>query len=223
MSITADREVVARSERARRSGCDDVPVSARQNFQRASLRSFFDYLEDIPIPEHGFTVADLLEMPDSRYRVELTDGVIAVSPSASNPHQFMAMALGMRLYEKRTEGLTVNQSANVELAHNTSRIPDVLVVRSGLKRKWYRGDEVVVAIEIESPSSVRDDRTMKPQLYAEVGIPHYWRIELEPELVAVRYHLHEGAYVEAARSPRIEVGEPFPFAVDLADLLDPDA
>ena len=162
-------------------------------------------------------------MPESRYRIELTDGALTVSPSAANPHQFMAMALGMRLYEKRTNGFTVNQGANVELTDNTTRIPDVVVVRSGIKRNWYLGNEVVVAVEIESPGNFRDDRTMKPKLYADAGIRHYWRIELEPELIVVRYRLKKRAYVEVARGPRIEVVEPFPFAMDVADLLDPDA
>jgi Uma2 family endonuclease len=223
MSITAEREVGAYTERGCRIECDDVHVPASENLRRALLRTFVDDINAYPPFEDGFTAADLHEMPESPCRIELTDGALTVSPSASNPHQFMAMALGMRLYEKRTDGFTVNQGANVDLTDNTTRIPDVLVVRSGIKRKWYRGDEVVVAVEIESPASIRDDRRMKPELYAEAGIPHYWRIELEPELVVVRYHLKQGTYVEVARGPRIEVIEPFPFAADLVDLIDPDA
>ena len=214
-----EREQSVRPDQPRRA-CNDDRVSARENLERSALRSFLD---DIEIPESGFTVAQLHEMPESRNRIELTDGALTVSPSAANPHQFMAALLMARLYEKRTDGFTVNQSVNVDLTDNTTRIPDVVIVRSGIKRNWYVGNEVVVAVEIESPTNFRDDRTMKPKLYADAGIPHYWRIEVDPELVVVRYRLKKRAYVEVARGPRIEVVEPFPFAIDLADLLDPDA
>jgi Uma2 family endonuclease len=210
------------AERGRpRPACNDESVSARDNRRRSYLRSFLDELE---VPKGGFTVADLHAMPESHHRIELTDGALTLSPSASSTHQFMAMMLAARLYEQRTEGFTVNQAVDVELTHNTTRIPDVVVLwRPDKSRRWYKGSEVVVAVEIESPTNYRDDRTLKPELYAEAGIPHYWRIELEPELVAVRYRLEQTTYVQDARGPRIDVTEPFPFAIDLADLVDPDA
>ncbi|MGR6998893.1 Uma2 family endonuclease [Yinghuangia aomiensis] len=41
-------------------------------------------------------------------------------------------------------------------------------------------DDVVLVVEIASPSTRVADRKMKPSLYAAAGIPHYWRLELEP-------------------------------------------
>jgi Uma2 family endonuclease len=35
---------------------------------------------------------------------------------------------------------------------------------------------VVLAVEVVSPDSENRDRARKPQLYAEAGIPHFWRI-----------------------------------------------
>ena len=61
---------------------------------------------------------------------------------------------------------------------------------------------------------------MKPALYARHGIPHFWRIELEP-IRFRRYVLGSGeAYREAGSSDdRLTTGEPFPIDVALADLL----
>ncbi|SCG74694.1 Uma2 family endonuclease [Micromonospora humi] len=46
--------------------------------------------------------------------------------------------------------------------------------RDGL---WLHAADVALVVEIESPSSRRYDRLIKPTLYAEAGIPHYWRVE----------------------------------------------
>jgi Uma2 family endonuclease len=99
------------------------------------------------------------------------------------------------------------------------------VVPAGIarERRAYTGDDVVVAVEIESPTSGRNDRMLKPAVYADYKIPFYWRIELEPEPIAIIFRLEQGAYVEVSRGSRIDVSEPFPFAVDLAGLVDPKA
>ena len=60
-------------------------------------------------------------------------------------------------------------------------------------------------VEVETPATRRYDRSLKPSLYAEAGIPSYWRIEPATagalvlrafELGAARYraiHSIEGA------------------------------
>ena len=40
--------------------------------------------------------------------------------------------------------------------------------------------DVLLAIEIESPSSVTTDRITKPAQYAAGGIGHFWRLETAP-------------------------------------------
>ncbi|MFI5956406.1 Uma2 family endonuclease [Cryptosporangium sp. NPDC051539] len=179
----------------------------------------------LPMPPDGYTVADLLAMPETPTRIELTDGVLTVSPSASSAHQHLAMRLGARLDQVRTKGYRVNLDVDVHLSRQTTRRPDVLIVRSGTSSGWphYAGDDLVAAIEIESPTSSRMDRIVKPLIYADYKIPHYWRIELEAEPVAIVHRWYLGGYAEVSRGPRIEVTEPFPFAVDLKELIDPDA
>ena len=41
-------------------------------------------------------------------------------------------------------------------------------------------------VEVVSPSTASIDRAVKPVMYAEAGIPGYWRVELQgtPNLVA---------------------------------------
>ncbi|GAA3385805.1 hypothetical protein GCM10020369_20770 [Cryptosporangium minutisporangium] len=148
-----------------------------------------------------------------------------MSPSASRWHQSLAGMLISRLSSARANGYTINQAVDVQLSEQTTGIPDVLIVRAGVssERRLYLADDLAAAIEIESPTSGANDRRLKPIPYADYKIPYYWRIELEPELIAVVHRLEDGAYVEVSRGPRIDVTEPFPFSVDLADLIDPDA
>lgn len=44
----------------------------------------------------------------------------------------------------------------------------------------YDPGGVLLVAEVVSPSSVTLDRITKPAVYAERGIPFYWRIEAEP-------------------------------------------
>ena len=56
-------------------------------------------------------------------------------------------------------------------------VPDVLVVRNGVSSPYYVPSDVLVAVEIVSPSSVTRDRWAKRGLYAELGIPEYWLVD----------------------------------------------
>jgi Uma2 family endonuclease len=167
------------------------------------------------IPSGGWTVDDLDALPESHHRYELTDGALTVSPSPSSLHQAVAARLLVRLEAAAPEPLAVTQAVEIRFGRQLTRIPDVLVVRSDQPgRHWFAPSEVLVAVEIESPGSHLEDRATKPALYAGYGIPHYWRIELEPPLVSMHRIGHGDAYQMTGAGPRLSVSEPF--AVDLA-------
>lgn len=100
----------------------------------------------------------------------------------------------------------------VRFARQLTRIPDAVVAGSDEPgRHWFAPTEIVLAIEIESPGSHVEDRTIKPALYAQHGIAFYWRIELDP-LQATVYRLGEDGrqVVGPGRGTRLQVAEPFP-------------
>ncbi|WP_159425023.1 Uma2 family endonuclease [Streptomyces sp. TLI_053] len=80
--------------------------------------------------------------------------------------------------------------------------------------------DIAVAIEIASPSTRVADKKTKPSLYAAAGIPHYWRIELEPAPRLCLGHLERGLYVDRL----VQVGatarldDPFTLSLDPARL-----
>ncbi|MFE3688062.1 Uma2 family endonuclease [Streptomyces sp. NPDC059095] len=62
-------------------------------------------------------------------------------------------------------------------------IPDIAIVdasAAATAEATTDAHDVLVVVEIASPSTRVADRKMKPHLYAAAGIAHYWRVELEP-------------------------------------------
>jgi Uma2 family endonuclease len=174
----------------------------------------------ISVPAGGWTTDDLDALPETNQRYELTDGAITVSPSASGLHQAFAGLLLAVLNYRAPDDVAVTGAVEVRFSRQLTRIPDLVLVSSEHPgRHWFAPAEVLVAVEIESPGSHVEDRTTKPALYAQHGIPHYWRVELHPLQVTV-YELGEGdAYREVGRAERLRVAEPFPVDVELAELL----
>jgi Uma2 family endonuclease len=80
---------------------------------------------------------------------------------------------------------------------------------------------VVLAVEIESPSSVSMDRLLKPGRYACAGIPYYWRVELDPEPRLVVHEIDDEVYrVVGEFTNEVVLPGPWPIAFDLRELAD---
>ncbi|WP_131786828.1 Uma2 family endonuclease [Protofrankia symbiont of Coriaria ruscifolia] len=174
----------------------------------------------IAIPPGGWTTDDLDELPVSNYRYELTDGALSVSPSPSNLHQALSARLFAALEDVTPEPFAVAMAVDIRFGRQLTRIPDLMLIRSDEPaRHWFAPAEVIVAIEIESPGNHVEDRTTKPALYAQFGIPYYWRIEPAPSRVTIYQHGHGDAYVAAGSGERLTVTEPFPVDLNLAALL----
>jgi len=136
-------------------------------------------MSEVP-PADGWTTDDLDALPDDGLRRELLDGVLLSSPSPTDTHQIIAMRLGVALEQTCPPDLQVTQGVEVRISPRRSFIPDVLVATDEAARRrsrHYGPHEVVLAVEIVSPTSTSMDRITKPALYAAAGIPFYWRIE----------------------------------------------
>ncbi|MBX6388319.1 MAG: Uma2 family endonuclease [Frankia sp.] len=174
----------------------------------------------IAVPPGGWTTDDLDAMPVSNTRYELTDGALSVAPSPSNLHQQVGIHLSVALEALLPEQLSMVFAVDLRFSRQFTRIPDLMIVRSDEPgRHWFAPTEVVVVIEIESPSNNIEDRATKPALYAQFGIPHYWRIEPTVPRVAVYRLGPGGSYLQSPGSDRLAVTEPFAVDLPLVDLL----
>lgn len=173
-----------------------------------------------PTSHDGWTADDLERLPDELRHVELVEGALRVSPPATNPHNIAGTALAARLIVAVDQEWVVSAPGSVRLDGRNVREPDVLVLRrSGSRAKNADPSDALLAVEVMSPSSVTEDRLVKPAYYARAGIPHYWRLELD-EPVLVTYALADDAYVETGRfDGLVEISEPVALSFDLGDLL----
>jgi Uma2 family endonuclease len=83
---------------------------------------------------------------------------------------------------------------------------------------------MVAVIEIVSPTTRRIDRLVKPSVYAEAGIPTYWRLELHPAAGLTVFALDTGHYREVdtlTGSQVHQVQTPFPAVIPLTTLVIP--
>jgi Uma2 family endonuclease len=189
-----------------------------------------------PVPEHEvppLTLADYLALPEEAdRRFELQEGALVMTPSPSGGHQNCFLELAIQIRAALPTGLKVLQDVDVNLAlvppdhPATVRKPDIVVVPSEAferirKHGTLEASEVVLAVEIISPSSRRTDSLVKHAEYADAGIGHYWIVDLDdgPSLTAA--HLGgEFGYVDAEPVKGVfETDTPFPARVDLDQLI----
>ena len=178
---------------------------------------------DMPAPGE-WTTDDLDALPDDGRRRELIDGVVTVSPSPTAGHQRLAMLLGAALDAGCPPDLSVTQAVDIRIAHDRSLSPDVLVATATATSRdpsFYLPRDARLVIEIVSRGSRVMDRITKPALYAQAGIPCFWRIETEDRLRVVTFRLDDGADVYTPTgefADELEVDEPFPISLDIARL-----
>jgi Uma2 family endonuclease len=180
-------------------------------------------MSDLP-PAGGWTTDDLDALPDDGIRRELLDGVLLVSPSPTNTHQKIAMRLGVALEESCPTEFDVTQGVEIRISDRRSFIPDVMVTTYEAGRRGgrlYQPDEVILAVEIVSPTSQSMDRIAKPALYAGAGIPYYWRVETDDGITVHTHKIDPGNKLYrpvGVFDGEIVVDEPWPITIPIKKL-----
>jgi Uma2 family endonuclease len=138
-------------------------------------------------------------LPDNPRR-ELVDGVVHMMATPTFWHQEVAYNLRTALNRLKPADVKISAEVEVCLRGDLRRNPDVLVVKASAfepRASRVRPEQVVLAVEVVSPGSESTDRVLKPIEYAKAGIQHFWRIEIDPEVVVNTYRLADsGQYVQ---------------------------
>jgi Uma2 family endonuclease len=121
-------------------------------------------------------------------RYELVDGELLVTPGPSRFHQRavveLIVALDAYLRVERV-GRVLTSPSDVELEPEFITQPDVYVLPLAEWRRLAGDDtatrELLLAIEVLSPSSSRHDRVRKRPLYQR-HVPDYWIVDLDARL-----------------------------------------
>ena len=163
-------------------------------------------------------------MPEDSQRYELVEGVPQVVPSPGTAHQLALPQLWVQLGRQLPADLVALMDIDVLISARpaTLRRPDLIVVPSSVvetKPVRYRANDVLLAVEIVSPGSMRADNVNKLDEYAEAGIANYWIIDQRPPMSLCAYQLIEGNYeLDQEESGTVEFVSPSPMKIDLAAL-----
>jgi Uma2 family endonuclease len=138
----------------------------------------------VAMPEHEtvWTVEMLHELPEDGNRYEIIDGVLLVTPSPAPVHQ-RAIAELFRLIDPYASGLGFEvffAPAAITWSPKTEVQPDLLVVPEDAGRPIERFEEVqdlALAVEVLSASSLRADRFTKRREYQRRGVMEYWIVD----------------------------------------------
>lgn len=182
-------------------------------------------LEEFHTPPDGWTTDDLETLPEDGIRRELVDGVLMVHPSPAVAHQVITGRLMVALEEDCPLDYAVTQSVEMRVTKSRSFIPDVLVTTVEAAARGpakFHPQDVLLAIEVVSPSSKALDRITKPALYAEAGIPFYWRVETTDGL-SVHTHRLDPVHASFGRPEvfrtTIDVNEPWDITIPVRRLV----
>ncbi len=146
----------------------------------------------MPATRTDWTVEMLDALEDDGQRYELIDGELFVTPSPIDIHQMVVGELHalLREYLKgKGIGKPMVSPSDVRRADRTrNRVqPDVFVVRlaDGLRPPYpYDLSDLLLAVEVTSPSSRRLDYHTKRDLYLRSGVVNYWVIDADARNVS---------------------------------------
>ncbi|MEV0621047.1 Uma2 family endonuclease [Nonomuraea sp. NPDC050404] len=134
----------------------------------------------IPPPE-GYFAEDLDHIPDLPAHTELIDGSLVFVSPQRHFHHAIIFRLHVQLEDFMPPGHEVVTHMGVKLGPRQRPEPDLIVVGPkaiiGQEVTYFDAADIVLAVEVVSPESEIRDRERKPTLYAQAGIPHFWRIE----------------------------------------------
>ena len=141
-------------------------------------------------------MSDNLAYQEER-REELIGGKVVMMSPASAEHVYTAGSIYniFKNYLKGKNCIPFSDGLLVHLTDDNKFVPDMMVVcdRSKIKSDGVHGAPDLV-VEVLSPSTAKDDRTRKKEVYEACGVPEYWLVSPTDKSIEV-YLLESGKYI----------------------------
>jgi Uma2 family endonuclease len=163
------------------------------------------------MPRTRITWADAQLMPEDGKLYEAIDGELYVTPAPTLRHQWISVNLTAALLKLLVEpghGWLFAAPTGVEFPETEEGVqPDMVFIskdrRELLTKAGVSGAPDLV-IEIGSPSTANRDRTIKKKLYERQGVPQYWFVDPEADVVEL-WDFAAGAVEPARYTARLPV------------------
>ncbi len=181
-------------------------------------------------PPRILTVSEYLELDEPEFGFsELVEGHLVMSPSPIPRHGRVAYRIAKALEHHLPAGFEVLLDLDVDLelapknGAGTVRRPDVLVVDESASRRIddeggvITAADVLLVVEIVSPSTIRTDNVVKRIEYADAGIGHYWILDISgPVTLTECVRDNRFGYTDGGRiTGTFSTTAPFPVTIDL--------
>lgn len=153
---------------------------------------------------------DLGGLPDNGSRYELLDGELAMSPAPFQEHQRAAFRLAIVLAGWCLDRSLEVLPAPVDVILDPQNVvqPDVVVWRpDATLRSGPITSVPLLVVEVLSPATRTRDMTVKREVYARFGIPHYWVVDPAVQAIAA-WRLVDGAWDQGVQAGPGEVLSP---------------
>jgi Uma2 family endonuclease len=163
------------------------------------------------------TVNDLTSLPED-LRYELINGRLVLTPSALTIHNFIGRQTANAIDELRPEEFIADTEQAVLINQRNEYVPDVAILRiAGANRSPVFASDVLVVVEVVSPSSKATDRRRKRERYEQLGIPGYWIIDpLGERVTLTELRLGPGGYRQRLHTDElVTLDEPWKITLDL--------
>jgi len=163
-------------------------------------------------------------LPDDGRRHELVHGELLVTPAPGKRHQRVLKRLLVALehwLEQHPVGEVFTAPADLTLGPATLLQPDLFILSPAAAATpgWNELTDLLLAVEILSPSTARHDRFPKRRAYQEAGVSLYWLVDPDSARVEVWTPADPFPLVETSRLAWHPAGAPEPFEIPLAQLL----
>ena len=174
-----------------------------------------------------YYTADMVRaLPDDGNRYEVVHGELLVTPAPRLWHQELTMRLLLAVSEYLNHepvGHLLPSPADISWGPDVLVQPDLFVAPLEQVRTldWRRVQDLLLVIEVLSPSSTRADRFTKRRLYQERKIPAYWLVDGDERVVEVWTPDASFPVVERERVTWEPAGAGRPFVLDAKDLFRP--
>ncbi len=143
----------------------------------------------MPVLQKEWTAEMVRALPNDGNRYQVVDGELFVTLGPAWRHGDVLLefcAIFIDYLTRNPIGHLKISPQDVEFDYRTLVEPDLFVVPlvDGKKpRSWEDVREILLVIEILSPSTARLDRRVKRDRYQREGVPEYWIVDVDARLI----------------------------------------
>ena len=172
-----------------------------------------------------YYTADMVRaLPEDGNRYEVVYGELLVTPAPRLWHQELAVRLARTVseyLEREPVGHLLPSPADISWTSDTLVQPDLFVAPLDQVRTldWTQVKDLLLVIEVLSPSTLRYDRFTKRRVYQESRVPWYWILDIDGRVGEIWTPEATFPAIERERLVWHPQGATEPLVIALADIL----